>query len=225
MGIFFNIFFFIAGATLVYVAFYLRVKEINKELVENVKKLESDKTKILKRFIEEIEKTKQKHATALEKKKFQYEDKRAQFSKYFSLLSTFHEKTNTLCADKIQPIIKELLSDDERTKHKAIEKYNQDTQALIFDLNEEHSRVKAEQNNIRLIASAEVDSLLDELSAAVESVIKASTQMLAAMRTLEFINDQSIIKPYQKNLFSHGQVIQNIHTALKEQLKLELNEI
>ena len=225
MGILFNIFFFIAGATLIYVAAYLRVKERNKELVGNIKKLENDKKQVLTRFIDEIEKNKQEHANDLEKKKFQYEDKRIQFSKYFALLSIFHEKANTLCTDKIQLLLNELVSDDETTKYKKIEKYNHDTQVLVADLKEEHGKVRAEQNNMRLIASAEVDSLLDELNAAVESTIEASTQMQMAMRTDDFLNNQSLIKPYQKNLFSHGQVIQNIHTALKDQMKLELNEI
>jgi len=225
MGIFFNVFFFITGAALIYVAAYLRVKERNKELVEDIKKLEKDKKQILTRFVDEMEKTKLEHASALEKKKFQYEDKRLQFSNYFTLLSTFHEKAISLCADKIKLIINELVSDDERTKHKAIEKYNRETQTLVFGLKEEHNKVKGEQNNIRLIASTEVDSLLDELNAAVESAIEASTQMLTAMRTAEFLKNQSIIRPHQKNLFSHGQVIQQIHTALKDQMKLELNEI
>lgn len=225
MGIIFNIFFFLAGGALIYVAAYLRVKERNKELVDSIKKLENDKKKVLTRFVDELEKTRQEHADALEKKKFQYEDKRIQFSKYFALLNTFHEKTNRLCADKIKPIINELVSDDERTKHKAIEKYHHETQVLVSDLKEEHTRVRVEQGNIRLIASKEVDSLVDELNAAVESAIEASTQMLAVMRTPDFLKNQSIIRPHQKNLFSHGQVIQQIHTALKEQMKLELDEI
>lgn len=225
MGILFNIFFFIAGAAIIYVAAYLRVKERNNELVQNIKKLESDKKQVLTRFVDEIEKTKQEHASALEKKKFQYEDKRIVFSNIFALLSIFHEKANALCADKIQSLLNELVSDDERTKHKAIQKYNHDTQVLVADLKEEHNRVKAEQNNIRLIASTEVDSLLDELNAAVDSAIEASTKMLTVIRSAEFLNDQSIIRPHQKNLFSHGQVIQNIHIALKDQMKLELNDI
>ena len=225
MGVFFNIFFFIAGAAVIYVAVHLRVKERNKELVVNIKKLESDKKKILKNFVDEMEKTKLAHANTLEKKKFQYEDKRIQFSNFFALLSTFHEKAINLCADEIKSIIQELISDDERTKHKAIEKYNQKTQALVFDLREDHRSVKADQNNIRLIASEEVDCLLDELNAAVESAIETSSKILKAMRSAEFLNNQSIIRPYQKNLFSHVQVIQKIHAAIKEQLKLELDEI
>ena len=225
MGILFNIFFFIAGGALIYVAVHLRVKERNTELIENLKKLESDKKKILTRFVDEMEKNKQEHASALEKKKFQYEDKRILFSKYFALLSIFHEKANTLCTEEIESILKEMLPDDEKIKHKVIEKYNRETEKLVAELKEEHSHVKAEQSNIRLIASTEVDSLLDELTAAVESAVEASKQMLAAMRTTEFLNNQSIIRPHQKNLFSHGQVIQKIHNAIKEQMKLELNDI
>jgi len=225
MSIFFNVFFFFAGAAFIYVAGFLRVKEKNKELVGNIRKLENEKKRVLVRFVDELEKTKQKHADAFEKRKFQYEDKRLQFSSLFALLSTFHEKTNSLCADKIKPIINELVSDSERTIYKAIKKYHDETQAVVSDLREEHNRIKVEQNNLRLIASKEVDRLIDELSTAVESAINASTQILTSMRTPEFLKNQSIIRPHQKNLFSHGQIIQQIHSALKEQMKFELNEI
>jgi len=225
MGILFNIFLFVAGGALIYVAVHLKVKDQNAQLLQSIKKLENDKKNVVTRFVDEMEKTKQEYTSAIEKKKFQYEDKRAQFTKYFTLLSTFHEKANILCTDEIQPIIQALSSDDEKAKRNAIKQYHHNTQALIFDLKEERNKVQAEENNMRLIASAEVDSLLDELNAAAESAIEASTQMLTAMKSPQFLTDQSIIRPHQKILFSHGQIIQQIYAALKEQMKLELNEV
>ena len=225
MGIFFNIFFFIAGVALTYVGVHLRVKERNKELVGNIQKLESDKKNMLSRFMNEIEKSKKEHASAIKEKKFQYEDKRMEFSKYFALLSSFHEKANILCSDKIDSILKKVLSDDQRSKKKAIEKYSSDIQKLVSELKDNQNRVKAQQNNMRLIASVEVDSLLDELNAAVESATEASRKMLAKIKTTEFLNNQSIIRAHQNNLFSHGKVIQNAHAVLKDQMKLELNEV
>ena len=225
MSVFFNIFFFIAGGLLIYVAVHLRTKEKNKELVENVKKLEKDKKYLLSKFINEIEKGKKAHASVFKEKKFEYEVKRMQFSKYFTLLSTFHEKANILCSDKIDSLLKKLVSEDDRTKHKVIEKYYRDMQKLVSEIKEDQNNVKAEKNNILLMSSSEVDSLLDELNAAVESATEVSIKILTAIKTNDFLNNQSNIKAHQQNLFSHGQVIHNIYTAIKNQMKLELSKI
>jgi hypothetical protein len=92
-------------------------------------------------------------------------------------------------------------------------------------LNEEHLKVKSEQNSIRLIASSEVDTLLDNLEIAVENATDSSTEMLRVMSTPEFWADQSIIAPYQQKSANYGLQVQSSHSALKEQMKQDLNEI
>jgi hypothetical protein len=104
-------------------------------------------------------------------------------------------------------------------------KYNEDIQALVFELNEEHLKVKSEQNSIRLIASTKVDELLDGLELAVKLETDGSTEMLKVMFTPEFWIDQTIIAPYQEKLTVHRQDVQLSHNLLKEQMKSELNEI
>tara|TARA_B110000211_G_scaffold106689_2_gene123881 strand:- start:318 stop:560 length:243 start_codon:yes stop_codon:yes gene_type:complete len=70
------------------------------------------------------------------------------------------------------------VEEDESVKNQAIAKYNEDVQALVFELNEEHLKVKSEQNSIRLIASFKVDSLLDNLEIAVENATDSSAKCL-----------------------------------------------
>jgi len=128
--------------------------------------------------------------------------KERNYSKYFALLDEFHGKCNSIFLEKLQPIMTAFLSgyveEDESVKNQAIAKYKEDVQALVFELNEGHLKVKSEQNSIRLIASSKVDSLLDNLEIAVENATDSSAEMLRVMSTPEFWADQSIIAPYQQ---------------------------
>jgi hypothetical protein len=224
-----NILCFVFGALSIYLTAYLKVKGKNRALIEDNRQLEEDKQKIVAKYRAETEKIKKQHSLDIEKRKYQYEDKRLQFSKYFALLDEFHGKCNSIFVEKFQPIMINFLSacleDDETGKNQAIVKYNQDVQALVFELNEEHLKVKTEQNSIRLIASKKVDTLLDKLEVAVQNTTDASTEMLKFMATQEFWVDQSLITPYQEKATIFGLDVQSCHNALKEQMKLELNEI
>ncbi|MEP4891518.1 MAG: hypothetical protein ABJV04_15950 [Aliiglaciecola sp.] len=224
-----NILFFVLGALAIYLTAYLKVKGKNRALIEDNRQLEEDKQKIVAKYRAETEEIKKQHSLDIEKRKYQYEEKRLQFSKYFALLDEFHGKCNSIFLEKFQPIMTEFLSDclneDEVIKNQAIVKYNQDVQALVFELNEEHLKVKTEQNSIRLIASEKVDVLLDKLEVAVKNATDASTEMLRFMSTQEFWADQSLIVPYQEKATLFGQDVQRCHNALKEQMKQELKEI
>lgn len=229
MDIIINILYFIAGALLIYLTAYLKVKGKNKGLIEDINKLEDEKQKVIAKYRAETEEIKKQHSLDIEKRKYQYEDKREQFSKYFSLLDEFHGKCNAIYLEKFQPIMIEFFSgyleDDESLKNNAIAKYSGDVQALVFELNEEYLKIKSEQNSIRLIASPEVDILLNELEIAVKNATDSSTEILKIMSTKEFWADKTIITPYHETLTLHGQEVKKSHNVLKEQMKVELNEI
>ena len=229
MDVIVNVICFCTGGLSIYLTAYLKIKGKNKALIEDNHKLEEEKQKVIAKYRAETEEIKKQHSLDIEKRKFQYEDKRAQFSKYFTLLDEFHSKCNSVFLEKFQPIMTEFLSgyleEDESIKKQAIVKYNEDIQALVFELNEDYLKMKSEQNSIRLIASSKVDDLLDKLEVAVKNATDSSTEMLNVMSTPEFRANQSIIAPYQEKLAVYGQEVQSSHTALKEQMKLELNEI
>ena len=225
MGIFLSTLLFSVGTFSLYFTFYTKVKQKNKSLTDELIKVKEQKKKIAFKYRTELEKTKQAHLDEIEKRKFQYEEKRREFTKYFTLLDSFHSRSNELCVDKVQPIIMDLLSEDKVVQRKTMRKYSEDMQASVSELNEEHQRVKIEQNSIRLMASAKMDELLDQLDIEVELATQASSKMIKVLTTKEFWKDQSIIKPHQSELFQHGQTIQKIHKAIKDQMKLELDEI
>ena len=229
MDVLINILSFLGGMFVLYLTAYVKVKGKNKALIEDVEKLEDEKQKIIAKYRAETEEIKKQHTLDVEKRKFQYEDKRKQFSKYFSLLDEFHGKCNSVFLERFQPIITEFLSgylvDDKQAKNEAIVKYNEEVQSLVFELNEEHLKLKSEQNSIRLIASPEVDELLDKLEIAVKTATDLSTEMLRFMSTPEFWADQSLVLPYQEKLTVSGNEVQVAHNNLKEQMKIELNEI
>jgi hypothetical protein len=217
------------GALILYLTAYTKVKGKNQALKEDVQKLENEKQKIIAKYRAETEEIKKQHTLDVEKRKYKYEIKRAEFSKYFALLDEFHNKCNSVFLEQFKPIITEFysgfLSDDPEIKHQSTIKYNDDVQSLIFELHEEHIKVKTEQNSIRLIASKEVDNLLDALETSVKLATDLSTNMLKFMTTDEFWADQSLVAPLQEQLTVAGNEVLNLHLKLREQMKLELNEI
>ncbi|TFH89451.1 hypothetical protein [Vibrio ouci] len=224
-----NIVCFGAGALSIYLTAYLKIKGKNKAILEDNHKLEEEKQQVIAKYRAETEELKKRHALDIEKRKFQYEDKRAQFSKYFSLLDEFNNKHNSVFLERFQPMMKNLLSGylikEESLRRQALINFNEDVQALVFELNEDHLKVKTEQNSIRLITSSKMDTLLDELEVAVKNATDSSAEILNVMSTSEFWVDQTIIKPYQEKLTTFGLAVQSSRDALKEQMKLELNEI
>ncbi|WP_318514504.1 hypothetical protein [Photobacterium leiognathi] len=224
-----NIICFGAGALSLYLTAYLKVKGKNKALLEDNQKLEEEKQKVIAKYRAETEEIIKQHTLDIERRKFQYEDKRAQFSKYFSLLDEFQNKCNSILIERFQLIMKEFLSEylvnDDSVKRQATVKYNENIQILVFELNEEYLKVKTEQNSIRLIASPKVDSLLDELEIVTKGATESSIKMLNVMSTEEYWADTSIITPYLENSTACGHAVQSSYNALKEQMKLELHEI
>lgn len=229
MEVIINLLSFLGGIFIVYLTVYTKAKSKNKALLEDIEKLEDEKQKIIAKYRAETEEIKKQHTLDIEKRKFQYEDKRTQFSKYFSLLDEFHGKCNSAFAEKFQPIMTEFmngyLSDDPEEQHQATLKYNEDVQELFFELNAEHLKIKTETNSIRLIATPEVDTLLDTLEESVKLATDQSTDMLKFMATPEFWQDQSLVAPYQAEIEKSGKSVLDSRYKLREQMKAELNEI
>jgi hypothetical protein len=229
MDVILNVLSFLAGIALVYLTAYVKVKGKNKALIEDVAKLESDKQNIIAKYRAETEELKKQHTLEIEKKKFQYEDKRTQFSKYFGLLDEFHGKCNSVFGEKFQPIITEFMNsylvDDPDVQHQATVKYSENVQKLFFELNAEHLKLQTETNSIRLISSPKIDVFLNSLESGVKLATDQTTEMLQFMAKPEFWADQSLVVPYQDKLAVSAKEVIDCRNQLREQMKVELNEI
>ncbi|EGQ7962059.1 hypothetical protein HRO21_003740, partial [Vibrio parahaemolyticus] len=85
---------FFIGIITVYFTAYTKAKGANRALKEDVQSLEKTKQEIISKHAEELESVKKEYQLEIEKRKFKYEDKRAQFSKFFKLIDEFNSKCN-----------------------------------------------------------------------------------------------------------------------------------
>ena len=77
------------------------------------------------------------------------------------------------------------------TENQSLLDFNNEIMILFNELNEEQLKVNTESNSIRLIATPELDLLLDELSEQIKQSYDDSIAMLKFMGTREFILDNS----------------------------------
>ncbi|HHX8500588.1 TPA: hypothetical protein ACVO33_004492 [Vibrio diabolicus] len=227
--IFSHVLAFLIGALSLYFTAYTKAKGTNKALKEDIESLETLKQEIVAKHTKELESVKKQHQLDIEKRKFKYEDKRAQFSKYFRLIDEFNSKCNSVFVERFPQMFQRLLAGQisgcQDTANKSLLDFNHETMTLFNELNEEQLKVNTESNSIRLIASPELDALLDDLSEQIKHSFEDSVAMLKFMGTPEFILDNSSVKPFQDQAAVSGAQVLKAREALKQQMKFELDEI
>ena len=82
-----------------------------------------------------------------------------------------------------------------------------------------------ETNSIRLIASGEMDELLDQLDEAVRESTNDASEMLKFMATPDFWEGQSLIAPYHKKAEESGILVKQCRDNIMSLMKRELQEI
>lgn len=225
----FSVVSFLLGMFVVYITAYTKAKGKNKALQEDNIRLENDKQKVVAQHRNETEELKKQHSLDIEKRKYQYEEKRHQFSKYFKLLDEFNNRSNQTFVEEFYPIMNEFFNaiiESENDVYQAeLIKFNEKMQVLTHKLHEESLKVSTETNSIRLISSPEIDKLLDVMELAIKQVTDQSTEMMNFMMSEEFIKDQSLITPLVKRSKESGVVVKGYKNALIAQMKKELDEI
>ena len=178
---------FLSGMAVVYLTAYSKAKGKNKALEEDVSRLENEKQKVVAKYRAETEELKKQHSLDIEKRKYQYEDKRTQFTKYFSMLDQFHGKSHKIFTERFSPIFNDFLSsyieDDEESNNKAIVIFNSGIQSLFNELYEEQIKINNETNSIRLISTPEIDELLNGLELAVKNSTDDAVEMMERAKT------------------------------------------
>ncbi len=96
---------FVSGILAIYLTAYSKAKGKNRALKEDISRLEDEKQKIIAKYRAETEELKKQHSLEIEKRKYQYEDKRTQFTKYFSMLDQFHGKSHKIFTERFSPIL------------------------------------------------------------------------------------------------------------------------
>lgn len=220
---------FLIGMAVIYFTAYTKAKGKNKALKEDVEKLEEDKQRIAAKYRAETEQLKKQHSLDIEKRKYQYDEKRNQFSKFFTFLDNFNNKCNSVYGERFMPVMSEFLNSytngDEEEQSQATAKYNEEVQKIYWDLHEEYLRVKTETNSIRLISSPEIDSLLNNLETLIQTANAQSQKILDIMTKPEFWANVTIIYPYMAESEKIGKDIVGCREDIKNQMKAELELI
>lgn len=237
MEVFIYIFSFLSGMFLLYLTGYTKAKSKNKALLEDIRKLEDEKHKIIAKYRAETEDIKKQHTLDIEKRKFQYEAKLIQFTKFFELLDKFNGKCNSVFVKKFQeamtelytPYLEDIDSKEDlvniESQNHAHAKFCQDILNIFFELSAEQFKINNEANSIRLISSPEVDFLLNELELLIKLTTEQTSEMLKFMATQEYRENQSLLLPYQEKQAKVGQSLTDGRNRLKAQMKSELDEI
>lgn len=228
MEILISIVSFIFGMLSLYLTAYSKAKGKNAALIEDVSRLENEKQKIIARYSAETEELKKQHSLDIEKRKYQYEDKRSQFTKFFSMLDEFNSKGYKVFVERFSPMLNEFLSsylEGGESQNDVITKFNECTQSMFNELYEEQIKISNETNSIRLVSSPEIDVLLDKLEIAITNSTNDTSEMMKFMTTPEFWNDQTQIAAYQSRAEESGRLVQKYRNELRDRMKYELNEI
>lgn len=227
--IFIIIFSFSFGALSVYLTAYAKAKGNNQALKEDISILENEKQHIVAKYRAETEELKKQHSLDIEKRKFKYEDKRAQFTKFFLMFDQFQNKSRSIITEDFTPLLSELLSSvvtgTEESKKEAFYQFTNDIQHIINKIYEEHIKMSNETNSIRLIATTEMDMLLDKFENALNKAKDNASEMIKFMTTPEFFTNQTLLVPYQDASEESADLVSEYRVKLKNRMKYELDEI
>ncbi len=219
----------ILGFLSLYITAYAKAKGKNKALEEDVSRLEDEKQRVIAKYQSELQELKRQHALDLEKRKYLYEEKRQQFTKFFSMLDEFQRRSYTLFGERFYPMMNQFVASytgtSDEADQAAIADFNSGVQDLFHELSEEQIRIANETNSIRLIASGEMDELLDQLDEAVRESTNDASEMLKFMATPDFWEGQSLIAPYHKKAEESGILVKQCRDNIMSLMKRELQEI
>jgi len=220
---------FLMGAFALYVTGYMKERGKNRALLIDLNRLETEKQDINAKYQTQIERLKKDHMLDIEKRKFRYEDKRAQFSKFFSLLDDFNKTSNEIIGARFELIFQKFFSDylrDELSdKNACIVAFGQEMQLLFADIYKEQKIMRNETNGIRLISSQAIDILLDNLDRKIEQSITDTVEMLRFMGTPTYIANKNLIGPYSDKVRVSSDDLIGCKNELRKQMKLELEDI
>lgn len=220
---------FCVGMLVHYLTAYNKKKGENKALLEDLSKLEDEKQKIISFHQKELEEVRKEHSLDIEKRKYQYETKREQFTRFFRLIDEFQKKSTENIVMEFKPILERFMAaamdaDGEISKEIMIS-YQNDIYRLMNEAHDDLSKLNQETNSIRLVSSKEIDTLLNNMELVTRESTEFACDMIKFMSTEEYLADNSTILPLLQKSQEQGQEIHQIRQQLQAQMKLELDEI
>lgn len=182
-------------------------------------------------LIEETEKIKKEHSLDIEKRKFQYESKKAQYFKYFNMLDDFSAKSTEDFMKDFPPIIARFNEDlitangQKELEAKAIASFTEHINKMTFKANENLIKIKQETNTIKVIANEEILKILSTMESFYDESLKLSTKLMNALSKKILMNDDSEVNEAKLKLEEIGNKTNILKEKLIQEVRKDLNEI
>src|SRR5690606_4105526 len=225
--------YFLAGLIILYLRTLITEKAKNRVLRKQNAKLTEETESIKSKFNKEIESIKKEYQLDIEKRKYQYESKKEQYIQFFRLLDSFSASSNVEMQKKMMPIIDEFNRNylnaanrnDKKGETNDTTVFSKKIQNLMYEANQELTRIKSETNTIRVIASDTILKTLDLLELAYDKSFDESSKMMKDLQVQMMTNDQEGMAKNQIKIQAIANVILKYKNDLIKQMRLELNEI
>jgi hypothetical protein len=181
-----------------------------------------------KELTEQTEQIKKDHQLDIAKRKYQYENKKDEYLKFYKLLDSFTIEGGSL-QDKMTPILEEFnrnfLTGNQKAQNQATAVMTNKTQKLMKEVNSDLVKLKQETNTIRLIASDEVIGILDLLELAYENSSKVAGKVMNNLSVLILTGQQEKTEANKHDLEISAGVVKKLRHQLISRMRIEMNEI
>lgn len=199
---------------------YFKSRIRNIALIADIKRLENEKQQVVK-----------EHQLDLEKRKYRYESKKEQYSKFFHLLDSFTKNGNSQIKSRLLPIMSQYNQDfleanlDPQKEELAISKYSDSLMQILTDATEDLLKIRFETNSIKLIAGEKIIEKINELENLYDKSTELSSQLLFEFRNAMMTDNYDKIHELNVVLIKNGSDIEKVKAELIEQMRVELDEI
>lgn len=186
-----------------------------------------------KRHDKELIEVKQSFDLDLERRKKVFEMKASQYEAYFRHIDAIHNRHQTDYQDVFMPIMNEFMEsyleassrEDEASATAATIRFSEKISKLTRDGMQEMGVIESETNSLRLTASDEVATLLDEIKSIYSELFSASGKVMSDLVQITISNDQELAAKNQAELYCLGEAAKSKSAELREQMRHDLKQI
>lgn len=210
----------ILGFFLGYLTSYFNEKGKNRAMIEDMKAMTEEKEKVSSHYELDVS-----------KRKYKYEDKRAIYFKYFTLLDEMSTEANIVAQSEIMPCINKYTQDylsanDDTAKIlKAACELSTTTNNVMLKMHQSQIKLKQETNSIRLIGGETVLKALTEMENAYDFQLERWGEMMKNLSKHILDKNMEALNAQAEEHKAIGERMVKCKENIIQSMKKELDEI
>lgn len=217
---------FIFGLLISYISTYARFKGQNRALIEDASRLENEKQKITDNYNRKIEELKKEHTLDIERRKYQYESKRDEYTKFMELLNDIQTADANLLMRDLAPALEayyEILRSGSMERVETVRKeFNRKLADAQSFRGQQSLLVFNKSNSIKLIATVNVAKLIDKLIELLDESLLNTNKAIKYLGSSSYIYTRSlpreIIESFENNTSSVDETRRSLIAEMKKDL-------